>query len=119
MQALARDCNELKAAVQVLAQRCLQTSLDGALALALLDGSNISAAMRQWNDGARSSSQPPCLLPPPNNLLMRVAAAYLAKHTSANEAAARLTDLKTDQQRLVSERDAANARSQAAELALG
>ncbi len=50
---------------------------------------------------------------------MRVAAAYLAKHTSANEAAARLTDLKTDQQRLVSERDAANARSQAAELALG
>jgi hypothetical protein len=119
VQALARDCSELKSAVQVLAQRCLQVSLDSTLAIALLDGSNIPAAMQSWNDGARSSSQPPHLLPPPNDRMMRVAAAYLAKHTSAKEAAARLADLKGEQDRLVSERNAANARSQAAELALG
>ena len=119
VQSLTRDCNELKASVQVLAQRCLQASLDSTLAAALLDGSNIPAAMQAWNDGARASSQPPHVLPPPNDRLMRVAAAYLAKHTSAKEAGIRLADLKGEQDRLVSERNAANARSQAAELALG
>jgi hypothetical protein len=119
VQSLTRDCNELKASVQVLAQRCLQASLDSTLAAALLDGSNIPAAMQGWNDGARASSQPPHVLPPPNDRLMRVAAAYLAKHTSAKEAGIRLADLKGEQDRLVSERNAANARSQAAELALG
>ena len=105
--------------MQVLGQRCLQVSLDSTLAAALLDGSNIPAAMQSWNESARSAAQPPHLLPPPNDRLLRVASSYLAKHTSALEAAARLADLKGEQQRLVSERTAANARSQAAELALG
>ena len=119
VQSLQRDCTELKSAVQVLGQRCLQAALDATLAAALLDGSNIPAAMQAWNEGARSASQPPHVLPPPNDRLMRVAAAYLAKHTSAKEAATRLSDLKGEQDRLVSERNAASARSQAAELALG
>ncbi len=105
--------------MQVLGQRCLQSALDSTLAAALLDGSNIPAAMQSWNEGARAASQPPHSLPPPNDRLLRVATAYLAKHTSAKEAAARLADLKGEQDRLVTERSAANARSQAAELALG
>ena len=119
VQSLQRDCSELRSAVQVLGQRCLQAALDSTLAAALLDGSNIPAAMQAWNEGARSATQPPHVLPPPNDRLMRVAAAYLAKHTSAKEAGIRLADLKGEQDRLVSERNAANARSQAAELALG
>jgi hypothetical protein len=109
----------LTPAAQVLGQRCMQVSLDSTLAAALLDGSNIPAAMQSWNEGARAAAQPPHLLPPPNDRLLRVASSYLAKHTSALEAAARLADLKGEQDRLVSERNAANARSQAAELALG
>jgi hypothetical protein len=119
VQALLRDCGELKSAVLVLGQRCLQTALDSTLAAALLDGSNIPEAMQSWNEGARAASQPPHSVPPPNDRLLRVATAYLAKHTSAKEATARLADLKGEQDRLVSERNAANARSQAAELALG
>jgi uncharacterized small protein (DUF1192 family) len=75
--------------------------------------------MRAWNDGARAAIEPPYSLPPLNDRLMRVASSYHAKHVSAKEAAARLSDLKGEQDRLVSERNAANARSQAAELALG
>lgn len=116
VQSLARDCNELKSCVQVLGQRCLQSALDSTLAAALLDGSNIAAAMQTWNEGARAAAQS---LPPPNDRLLRVATAFLAKHTSAKESASRLADLKGEQERLVSERNAANARCHAAELALG